>query len=195
MERIYSLLGEKAFVFGIALTLALGSLGSLAQSNSSGTNAPSARITHPFNGQEFSPGGWRRIEIVAEAFHPDYTVREFEIFSGTNLIREIYVSWNLSPNEPTQMSFLWDAPVGTHTLTVRAAGMVSEPVSIIVDANARPTVSAKYMRGGTDPIPYADYSQGYFWIERTERIDESLTVFFDVSGTATERPPTPCTAR
>jgi hypothetical protein len=155
------------------------------QSGVTPTNV-SVEITRPWNGEGFLPE--EVVPIWATVLNPSAHVLILEIYAGTNLIHSSSSPANRT--EPVSHQFYWNASLGSHVITVHIKDRsgtisVSEPLHIRVTNEALPIVGVNSYFTQFEPIPYADYSRGFFLIERRQRINEPLMVFLGAGGSAT----------
>jgi hypothetical protein len=156
---------------------------------------PRIALTAPSEGQVFvAPADLR---LLAVGVDPDGWIGRVEFFEGTNKIGEDNIVF-IQPPPPGQtqtFSFDWRrVPVGRYTLTARAtddrgATGVSAPVHITVRAPSELPVVTIH---ATDPIarepdprsasPVLDTAT--FLIRRTGDLSVPLTVYYQVTGTA-----------
>jgi len=157
---------------------------------------PVVRITSPTNGSAFTPPA--DILIFADANDLDGTVETVEFFAGTN-------SLGVVTNNPMAMSpinpwhVLWtNVSAGVYALRTKATddqGAIgwSEPVRIVVgEQNLLTIVSVVATDPDAEEIPvvppWLDIPQrvnpAVFTISRSDHTNSPLTVYFHMSGTA-----------
>ena len=155
---------------------------------------PKVEIVNPESEQRFPLGAEIPIEVVAR--DPDGWVSWVEFFANGEKIGEDFIVF-IQPPPPGQVqrfSMVWtDAPAGRHVLTARATdnrGAVSEsaPVPISVLEPCRLPVlnitTPDPIASEQDPLSLAPLDTGTFRISRTCGTNDDLTVYFLVSGSA-----------
>jgi hypothetical protein len=150
-------------------------------------------ITAPKDGDSFvNPAV---INIAATAIDPNGYISRVEFYAGEQKIgvSDLVFVRAPDPGTPIYHTLEWRSPpVGTHVLTVRATGLpdrpvVSPPVRITVSgATDLPIVGIRFVPDPRDIAwPDADFAPGWFELSRTGATNNPLTIFFEVSGTAT----------
>jgi len=165
---------------------------------------PAVRITAPVDGEAFREGS--DITIDAVTTDKDGYAPRVEFFANGHKIGEQEIVFIQAPpdGEPIYFSFVWtNVMAGNYTLTARAtdtqgATGVSSPVHILVGGTSAPPIvtiraSDPYAvegrrLGGTNTSSPGNTAPGtnaaLFAIHRSGETNSALTVFYSISGTA-----------
>ena len=164
----------------------------IRDNDDSENHRPKIAITQPLNGETFETP--TDIEIRALAVDPDGWVGLVEFYNGREKIGQVALNFIQAPppGQEQIFEFKWvNAPLGGHVLTAvatddRGAKSVSEPVFIkVVRPDGPPVVTihardAHAREGG----PGTEPNTARFRVKRTGPVDEALTVYYVVDGTA-----------
>jgi hypothetical protein len=159
-----------------------------------GNLPPRVEIVRPFPGAVYhAPAS---IDVVAQARDRDGYVTLVELFANDIKIGQVSVNFLVPPppGELQTFDFTWrDVPPGNYRLTARATdelgsvSRVSSPFPVVVlPSDDVPVVTlfpADPLAAET-PGPDGAIDTATFKIRRSGRLDQPLTVFFDVRGTA-----------
>lgn len=196
MNRQDGLIRSATLLAFAVATLATGHDASAQSSTTPPNNPPTVRITSPANGAIFEAPA--RIQIFAEPRDIDGLVNTVEFFEGTN-------SLGIATNNPFAMSIInpfhvfWtDVPAGNYVLRAKATddkGAIgwSDGVRIsVVESNTPTVVTVTATDSDAEEIPVVPPGMGMpqrvnyavFAVSRTGKTNEALTVYFRLSGTA-----------
>jgi hypothetical protein len=160
----------------------------------SGNLPPRVEIVRPFPEAVYHAPA--NIAVVAQARDRDGYVTLVELFANEVKIGEVSVNFLVPPppGELQTFEFTWrEVPPGDYLLTARATdelGAVSNmstPFSVVVlPADDVPVVTLFAADPLASETPNADgtIDTATFKVRRSGRLDQSLTVFFDLRGTA-----------
>lgn len=153
---------------------------------------PKIVLTRPENGDVFTAPA--NIELRAVAKDPDGWVGLVEFYSGREKIGQVVINFIQPPPGQEQVfEFTWqNAPVGGHALTAvatddRGAKSVSEPVFIKVTRPDGPPVVTVHARDAhaSEGGPGTEPNTARFRVRRSGPVEDALTVYYLVNGTAT----------
>lgn len=149
-------------------------------------NPPTVVIVKPLNGASFTAPA--NIELIAEAIDSDGTISSVEFYTGSTLIGRAEQVVDEQGSATTNWRFEWTGVgPGNCTIVAKATderGAVGSSGAIAIEVHTPETLPIVQVIAPDRLAVEATNDYGYFVITRSGSMESALTVYYELSGSA-----------